>query len=835
MGCSQAKAAKSYVELKISDLTPPMSPARKRSRSSGASASEKELANVENKEYRAIMQFLSKVPLFQRLPRDQHPILAGACERRDFEGDSFVVQEGDVGTELYVVRHGEARVLVQGRGEVAKLGAGDYFGESALLRNEPRIASVQAIGPLSTLKITREKFQDLGLTGHLQFANRKAVGGGGGQTRDVKLRPPCRKMPAEYEAIMEALKANENLQMISSLDTDRMRQMAEVAWPETVASGMQIITQGDLAADYFYIVKSGSFDVQVTNMSAEPMSAESAAKTRRASRTVGNISSGGSFGELALLYAAPRAATIVAKEDSVVWVIDRGNFKKILMQASSEKIDEYVKYLDSVEILKNLRDTERRAVAEAMVEMHFTKDEVVLRQGEPGSTFYVLCEGEAVVVKDNLEQVRLTANPHTRTAQYFGERALLNKEPRAATVIVTSQTAKVLALDQESFNLLLGPLEDIFKRRARASKDCLHCFNCFAFATPPQRLVTRQAEQQAMVIASSKSNATGCSDRARVMKKDLVRIGLLGCGAFGTVELYEHKETGESYAMKGLSKGFVVKTGMQDSVMSERFILMMTNSPFIIALLETFNGSQTLYFLLEAALGGELHATYIRKDFYGSAPHARYYTGGVVLAFEHLHERRIIYRDLKPENLLLNDKGHLKVTDMGLSKFVIGKTYTTCGTPDYFAPEIIDSTGHTIAVDWWMLGILLFELMTGHPPFESDSPMQIYAKVLKGINKVTFPHSVEGQVGDLVKEILKKEPSQRLPMRPGSTANLKQHGWFSGFTWVDLESLEMQPPYLPKVKSKTDIANFTVRPEDLPQQIPYVDNGTGWDKDFASA
>merc|ERR1711941_188479 len=115
----------------------------------------------------------------------------------------------------------------------------------------------------------------------------------------------------------------------------------------------------------------------------------------------------------------------------------------------------------------------------------------------------------------------------------------------------------------------------------------------------------------------------------------------------------------------------------------------MTNSNFIIRLYETFNGAQNLYFLMEPALGGELHATYHRRGLHGSEKHARYYTGGVVFAFEHLHERRIIYRDLKPENLLLNEQGYLKVTDMGLAKFAIGKAYTTCGTPDYLAPEII--------------------------------------------------------------------------------------------------------------------------------------------------
>merc|ERR1711988_1747413 len=162
----------------------------------------------------------------------------------------------------------------------------------------------------------------------------------------------------------------------------------------------------------------------------------------------------------------------------------------------------------------------------------------------------------------------------------------------------------------------------------------------------------------------------------------------------------------------------------------------MTNSTFITKLWETYNGAQSLYFLLEPCLGGELYATYNRKGLHGSEKHCRYYAAGTVYAFEHLHERRIIYRDLKPENLLLNETGHIKITDMGLAKFVIGKTYTTCGTPDYFAPEVIASIGHTHAVDWWTLGILMFELMTGHPPFESSDPMKTYQKVMQGIDKV---------------------------------------------------------------------------------------------------
>lgn len=286
--------------------------------------------------------------------------------------------------------------------------------------------------------------------------------------------------------------------------------------------------------------------------------------------------------------------------------------------------------------------------------------------------------------------------------------------------------------------------------------------------------------------------------------------------------------------MKGLSKGYVVKTGMQESVMNERNILLMTNSPFIIRLWETYNGAQTMYFLLEVALGGELYATYNRKGFHGSEKHAKFYIGGTIEGFNHLHTRRIIYRDLKPENLLLNDLGQIKITDMGLAKFVVGKTYTTCGTPDYFAPELIASTGHTNAVDWWTLGVLVFELMSGHPPFESAYPMQIYSKVMKGINKVPFPPKCQGPVGELIKGLLKKEPSERLPMRPGGVTNLTSHAWYQGFDWDSFKKLELEAPYKPVVKGKKDIANFSARKEDMPRQIEYHDDGSGWDKDFAS-
>merc|ERR1712064_27835 len=302
----------------------------------------------------------------------------------------------------------------------------------------------------------------------------------------------------------------------------------------------------------------------------------------------------------------------------------------------------------------------------------------------------------------------------------------------------------------------------------------------------------------------------------------------------GAVELYEHKATGATYALKSLSKGYVVKTGMQASVMNEKNIMLMTNSPFIIKLFETYNGSQTLYFLMEAALGGELYNTYNRKGFHGSEEHARFYVAGVVFAFEHLHMRHIIYRDLKPENLLMNDTGHLKVTDMGLAKFVVGKTYTTCGTPDYFAPEVISCEGHTHAVDWWAVGVLIFELMTGHPPFSSNITMKVFANVQKGIGAVRFPPDCQGPPADLVKGLLRKDTSERLAMRPGGVSNVKEHAFYHGFDWDAFTNFRLEPPYQPAVKDHRDVTNFSPNEDDLPEMVTFRDDGSGWDREFAT-
>lgn len=737
---------------------------------------------------------MSKVRLFKRLPVPDHKALADAMAPQTFQAGSTIITQNDDGDSFYIIQTGSCDVEIDGK-TVASLKAGDFFGEVALLRDEPRTATIKASTKVETLMVTRDTFVKLGLNQKLDFPKRWAVAGGGNR---VSVKPPTQKSADEVALIKKALKANQNLTSTVELDDDKIMKMIDVMWAGQYPKATKLITQGDLKADYFYVIMKGEFEIL--------KSEEGASSKDRAAAPVGKLGPGDSFGELALMYTAARAATIVAISDATVMEISRPQFKNILAAASEQMTKVYFKYLDNMEIFDALKDEEKTLLAKSLSEKQFAKDEVIFEQGEKGDMFYILVEGNVQVEKDKKRVAELKAT--ATQPQFFGEKALLNNEQRAATIRVTSSNATALCVDKLSFEMLLGPLKELQER----GKD-----------------------GTAKVEKASAGGAPEGRQFGLINRKDLKRLGLLGCGGFGAVEMVEHVKTSETYALKALSKGYVVKSGMQQSVISEKNVQLMCDSAFIVTLYETYNGDQSLYFLLELALGGELYATYNKKNMWGNDTCAKYYVAGTTYAFEHLHSKKIVFRDLKPENLLLNDLGHVKLTDMGLAKVIVGKTFTTCGTPDYFAPELIASKGHTQAVDWWTLGVLSFELLSGHPPFESATPMQIYQKVTKGIQRVAFPKKCKGHAETFIKALCQTDPQQRLAVKKGGIENIKTHPWYTGFEWGTMMDRTMKVPYKPQVKSKKDNTNFSARREDMPPQVHYKDDKSGWDRGFQTS
>eukprot|EP01125_Pyxidicula_operculata_P013085 TRINITY_DN4331_c0_g1_i2.p1 TRINITY_DN4331_c0_g1~~TRINITY_DN4331_c0_g1_i2.p1 ORF type:complete len:267 (+),score=17.01 TRINITY_DN4331_c0_g1_i2:393-1193(+) len=218
---------------------------------------------------------------------------------------------------------------------------------------------------------------------------------------------------------------------------------------------------------------------------------------------------------------------------------------------------------------------------------------------------------------------------------------------------------------------------------------------------------------------------------------------------------------------------------------------MSIQHPFIIQLYRTYTTNDNVYLLMELSDGGEFF-NLLRMNGRLSLDATKFYAAEMVLVLAHLHERNIAYRDMKPENVLLSNDGHIKICDFGFAKIVNDRTWTLCGTPEYLAPEVIMGTGHDKSVDWWSLGILIFEMYAGYPPFYGEHPFEIYEKICEA--SVPFPSFFCGEARDIVSRLLQPLKSRRLGNLIGGAKDVMKHPFFAGIDWVALEKKQVKPP-----------------------------------------
>ncbi|CAL1163252.1 unnamed protein product [Cladocopium goreaui] len=733
-----------------------------------------------------LMEFLCQVPLLRCLPRAKVALLTEVVVTQRFSPGSNVFQQGDEGDSFFVIRSGTAAVVREeedNEEELMILKMGDFFGERALLTSDVRSATVRADTQLTVLELSREQFDAMGLREELDFHGRKSLLVG---SHLVNSRTPAEKTREELKFIRDSVAKNENLSSI--LDVRNMPHFADPAWKEEFGAGQAVIEQGDTEADFFYVVRSGDFQIIIDDM------------------VTGSLGKGDCFGELSLICSAPRTATVRATTFSTAWVLPRGWLKSAAEESARIASRLAMVYLNQVKSLDVLLQAEKELIAPLLTKCEFEMKETIFRLGEEETSMYILTKGRVRVESDEVVELDagISEDGSSLRVHVFGDRALFGDGYSSdRSIKVSSSKATCYRLDGVDFMTIFGSCQDILD----------------------------QSRKGIDFTGLESDDRMNFSRLVQFQKKDLHRLTFLRAGQFGNLELWHHNKTGVQYMVKSVSKGYIMEQGLQKKITEERDIMLMLDSSFIISLFQTFTGNEKLYFLMETALGGDLYSVYVKNALHGSQAHAQFYSALMVLALEHIHGKRVAYRDLKPENVFLSATGYVKLVEFSLAKVVHGRTYTIVGTPEYLAPEMIGVSGHNQAVDWWALGIFIFELLAGQTPFEGSNPMQTFGKTMAGMDKVTFPSKVSPSAQRVIQGLLRRAPAFRLPMKKGGVKNLKEADYYIDLDWRQLQMQAAEAPF----QSRPDEKNFQSGAE--PRKAPFVpfqDDGSGWDVAFAS-
>lgn len=745
---------------------------------------------------------LKGVPLLSHLSNSERAKLGGALDTKSFKAGETIFSEGDkadANAAFYIIQKGSCECL-QSNEIVCELSQGDYFGEQSILHGNDRNATIKASAEgVCVWLLTKSKFEALFQADRINVEflerenvhlerRREAVTAGYHASSGEEEKIASVDMPAATKQML--LQAVKNSLLFASLDDEHKSKAASAMVQQDVKNGATIIEEGQ-EGNTFYVIEEGSVDVYQWSHDTEE-------NVKCDFKTIGN-----SFGELALMYDAPRNATVIATTDCKVRVLTRAVFNTIRRANQKKDIESRKAFLTKVDLLAPLSNFERTCMAEALELKQHSAGEQIFKEGDSGDAMYLIQSGKVAFseMKDGKDTPIEGQFGTFSAGQYFGERALLNNANRKASAkCVTDCT--FLLIDRALFENILGPLQKLLTKTEDQYK-------------------SREEKADKRVVVWKKED---------VEFKNLVQKGILGRGSFGWVTLQEDSKTGKLYAMKAVSKQRIVETQQKVHIFNEKNLLARMDSPFLIKLCSTFKDADTLYFLLEPSLGGELFRV-LRAVKAFPPSQARFYAACVISGFQSLHSQDLIYRDLKPENLLIGEDGYIKITDFGFCKEVPHKTHTMCGTPEYLSPEIVTAHGHGKPVDWWCVGILIYEMLVSHTPFyrSGEDQMEMYRRIVSG--HVRYPSHLTPDAKNLISRLLELQPSRRLGSSKAGAEDIKAHPWFANFEWQALHDKKLRAPFIPSSKEVKKLSNFACNSEPM-RLKKYVDDGSGWDADF---
>lgn len=836
-GAQKRRPSFALNEEEINSIQREAAPARLKAEEEG-DGSDQEPVTLEE-----VIDHIEKIPMLKRLTEDEKEQLAPSFAVERYQPDQEIVKYGQKGGELIIIHSGTCNAMELKVAE--SLVAGDTIGEQTLFK--PHMTSSLAIhagkdNPVTALRLKSDAIEKLGLN--------SKIGGGGNKLGILKgfgndpkgsrvlgkAQKPAPKKDAaadrrrstlrrqltgamqwngqqglldrdldndktkeDKEVIKTALQDNALLMEVVELSDDQIEAVCEKAISKTVPQRGFLLREGDVG-EHLFIIHDGLFEIT------------------KGGHSIGKVRNGECVGEASLLYKTPSKSSVRALRHSVVWSLGKEQFAEIISMKSDSVKKEYAKFLCQIPELQaaGLEDAdEAKQMADGLEEVLFIKGEKIQQKGQDVECLYFLLEGSVQVADDPTRK--------SERGACFGAEGIKGRKVKT-TVTVTSENASLLKLDPRVLLEILG-----LEAFEQGGDDSPRSPDSTGSDKKQTSIVKRASQQEEEEVLKRKI-------KDKIPRDRLERIGVLGSGSFGLVTLEEDRESKKWYALKALSKGYIASMDLQEHVQNELQVCKMIESHWVVTLHSSYRDQQFVYFLLEPALGGELFDAYgSNPEWFGSSRRARFYTTGAALGLEHLHSKRVVYRDLKLENILLSSKGYPLLTDMGLAKVVMGKTYTLCGTADFFAPETLRQVGYNRAVDWWALGIVLFILMSGQSPFDAESSQAIYRKIVKGFKKETFPSDFSESLVDVIWNCFcRKKPEERLPMGPGGVNHLKDNAWYceDRFAWDKVAQQQWKAPWIPPVKTAED---FKKNNCEHPPVVDYEDDGSGWDFAFVES
>ncbi|CAL6301824.1 unnamed protein product [Bathycoccus prasinos] len=530
---------------------------------------------------------------------------------------------------------------------------------------------------------------------------------------------------------------------------------------ENVRKGKMVIREGDLGKA-FYVIISGYFEV----------------KKNGENMPLATLTRGDYFGELALLRNDRRSASVVSQsDDSKIAIMTRQAFEKKIGNLFDLRHAWFKNSLKKVAIFSNLNEDEHEALFHELTDITFEKEDMIIKQGERSDSMFILESGEVDIFREeNSEKVHLTT---LFAGSYFGELGLISESDVRKATAIASKKSTVLVISKRTFEKRFGSLQNILKREAATKY--------FHESSLPQISIAKLEE--------------------------LSFLHILGIGSFGKVSLVAHGT--ETYALKEIGKAQIVKRGLIKHVHQEKEVLSNCDSPFIVKLHRTFVTENSVYMLMDKVLGGDLFTYLHSRSKSLPESHAKFYSACVILAFDYLHSLNVVYRDLKPENLMLGQNGYVTLVDFSFAKYVKPgtKSFTVCGTPQYMSPEQLNQSGHSLAVDWWALGVLIFEMVNFNPPFFHEDECSMYRSIKDVCFHFLPRNSLELRF--VVNGLLRKSPETRLGMGKSGCCGLKKAKWFKSLDWSLIQDQKAPAPYIPRIDDNKDVRQFLPVPEEI--------------------